>query len=235
MSHRDEPVLALVPARGGSKGLPRKNLALLQGRPLVEFTLVAAKQSRTVDVTYLSSDDREILEVAERVGAIPLLRPAEYATDHASAVDVVRHFIGVIPAAERARNPFIVYLQPTSPLRTAHHIDQAFQLLAEQNATTLVSVSALECSPFKSFRIDDDGRLKSLFDEKLSNARRHDLPAAFIPNGAIYVFRVEEFLSRGGFPSDGSVPFVMDSSVSVDVDTREDLACVEQAMGEKHG
>jgi CMP-N-acetylneuraminic acid synthetase len=228
-------VLALIPARGGSKGVRRKNLRLVGGKPLLEYTVSAARRSALVERTFVSSEDAEILELAASLGAEQVRRPADFATDEASAVDVVMHFIEWLPEELRRQNPCIVYLQPTSPLRTSKHIDAALCRMAELNRTTLLSVTELTASPYKSFKIDENGRLQSLFDEKLSNCRRQDLPATYIPNGAIYVFRVSDFLERGGFPSNGSVPFVMSKQESADIDTEEDLVLVEKLLEQLHG
>lgn len=229
-----QPVLALIPARGGSKGVPRKNLAMIAGKALIEYTLEAALESEHVDRCYVSSDSEEILEVARRHGARAMRRPAQFASDEASAVDVVRHFFEEIQGEYPVGNPFVVYLQPTSPLRNAGHIDAALDALRVAGARTLMSVVELEKSPFKSFKVNDAGRLESLFDERLSNARRQDLPRAFAPNGALYVFSREDFFARDGFPSNGSVPFVMSANDSVDVDAQEDLAKVERLLGVRH-
>lgn len=229
------PVLALIPARGGSKGIPRKNLALLAGRPLIDHTIQAARGASWVDEVWVSSDDEEILAVAQCAGATPLRRPDRHAGDDASAVGVVEHFFEQLPENLRARNPLIVYLQPTSPLRRAEHIDAALQSMVDRHARTLLSVTECEKSPFKTFRLDDSQRLISLFDEKLSNARRQDLPVAYLPNGAIYVFSVDDFEARGGFPSNGSVPFIMNARDSIDIDTPDDLARVAYIIGEQNG
>jgi CMP-N,N'-diacetyllegionaminic acid synthase len=229
------PVLALIPARGGSKGIPRKNLAMLAGRPLIDYSIQAARLSVWVDEVWVSSDDAEILGVAKNAGAIPLMRPAHHASDEASAVGVVKHFIEQLPDTLRTRNPIVVYLQPTSPLRRVEHIDAALRTMVAQQARTLLSVTECEKSPFKTFRLDDSQRLISLFDEKLSNARRQDLPVAYQPNGAIYIFSVGDFEDRGGFPSNGSVPFIMSSRDSIDIDTPDDLARVAHIIGEQNG
>lgn len=231
----DRPVLALVPARAGSKGIPRKNMTDLLGRPLLEYTLRAALDSESIDSVWLSSDDIEILEFGTKLGVQALLRPDEYATDEASAIEVVQHFLSILPLDLLYKNPFIVYLQPTSPLRTAEHIDNAFRELSQCNATSLISVAELEKSPYKAFKLDERGRLISLFDERMSNARRQDLPKTFVPDGAIYIFTVSDFVDRGGFPSNGSVPFVLNQKDSVDIDTPDDLVRVAEFMREHHG
>jgi CMP-N-acetylneuraminic acid synthetase len=232
---QEQPVLALIPARGGSKGVPRKNLARIAGKPLLEYTLEAALESKKIDGAYLSSDDADILEVGRRKGVRTIQRPQKYATDDSSAIEVVRHFFEVLDNGEGGSNPLIVYLQPTSPLRNATHIDAALDALRVAGASTLMSVVELDKSPYKSFGLDADGRLKSLFEEKLSNARRQDLPPTFAPNGAIYIFSRADFESRGGFPSNGSIPFVMSARESIDVDVPEDIARVEELLGELNG
>lgn len=231
----DNTVLALIPARGGSKGVRRKNLRMVGGKPLLEYTLTAAQCSELIDRTFVSSEDPEILELAASLKAEQVQRPADFATDKASAVEVVRHFIEWLPEEIRSQDPTIVYLQPTSPLRTSTHIDAALRHMNELSKTTLLSVTELAASPYKSFTINQSGHLQSLFDEKLSNCRRQDLPKTYIPNGAIYVFRISDFLHRGGFPSNGSVPFIMSDRESVDIDTEEDLHLVEQLLEQQHG
>lgn len=219
----NHPVLALVPARGGSKGVPRKNLRVLAGKPLVVWTLEAALDASVVDAVYLSSDDSEILACGLQVGAIALERPAVAASDTASALDVVDHFIATLPATLVELDPYLVYLQPTSPCRNARHINAALAAMAAVGAHTVLSVVEPDKSPYKSFGLDGQGRLKSLFDERLSNARRQDLPKTYFPNGAIYVFRLSDYRTRGGFPSDGSLPLVMDMDASIDIDTEDDF------------
>lgn len=225
--------IGLIPARGGSKGVPGKNMRKIAGKPLIDFSILAAQQSIHIDSVYVSSDDPAILQHAQTMGATGIVRPYEFATDTASAVGVVEHFIGTLPNTLLQEDPYIVYLQPTSPLRTARHIDDALEKMLSANAQSLMSVSETEKSPFKMFTLDAKRRLQSLFDEKLSNARRQDLPAVFAPNGAIYVFRVSEFKARGGFPSNGSVPFVMNANDSLDIDTEDDIRRAVMILGGK--
>jgi CMP-N-acetylneuraminic acid synthetase len=226
-------VICLIPARGGSKGVPRKNMRVIAGRPLIDFSILAAQHSKYSDGVYVSSDDEAILRHAQTLGAIAIVRPDDFASDTASAIEVVSHFISILPNALLQEDPYIVYLQPTSPFRTACHIDDALEQMQAAKAQSLVSVTEMEKSPFKMFTLDAEGYLQSLFDEKLSNAQRQDLPAVFAPNGAIYVFRVSEFKARGGFPSNGSVPFIMNQEVSLDIDTEDDIRRAEMILGGK--
>lgn len=235
MALNNVPVICLIPARGGSKGVPRKNMRKIAGKALIDFSIFAAQNSKYIDRVYVSSEDEEILSHAKALGAIDIARPYEFATDASSAVEVVNHFIGALTRPLLMEDPYIIYLQPTSPLRTSLHIDNAFKLIEANVGSSLVSVTVMEKSPFKSFILNVDGCLQSLFDEKLSNARRQDLPAVFIPNGAIYVFRVTEFKSRGGFPSNGSIPFMMNQKESLDIDTEDDIQRAEIILGVSNG
>lgn len=227
----DIPVYALIPARGGSKGIPNKNISLVGGKPLIQYTIDAAINSSYIDQTYVSSDSRIILEIAEKSKVHPLKRPEIYAQDDSSSVGVVQHFINILLPNQINRNPYIIYLQPTSPLRKSVHIDAAIELMLKSKAHSVISVVEAEKPPQKSFQLDSNGRLISLFEENISNARRQDLPRCFYPNGAIYCFRINEFISKNGFPSNGSVPFIMSKSNSVDVDEFADLVLVEKTIG----
>ncbi len=228
-------VIALIPARGGSKGIPRKNLIRLAGKPLITYTISAARMASLVDSVWVSSDDDEILRVAEISGAHALTRPTEFADDCAAAAGVVQHFISCLPSELQRHDTIIVYLQPTSPLRNEKHIDTALEAMQQASAIGVISVVKADKPPQKSFRIDESGCLQSLFDEQLSNARRQDLPCCYYPNGAIYAFSIGEFLSRKGFPSNGSLPFFMSSEDSIDIDNIADLFRAEIALGEKNG
>lgn len=234
MLENNRPVLALVPARGGSKGIRKKNLALLNARPLVWYTLQAAQASPAVDAVWLSSDDDEILQVGRDAGVQLIRRPDELASDQASAVGVVEHFLCTLPANIMLQDPVVLYLQPTSPLRTSRHISEALHMMRSRAVPSVMSVVEQRHSPFKCFKLDGQGLLQSLFDETLSNARRQDLPATYLPNGAIYAFLASEFKTRGGFPSNGSAPYIMNDRDSVDVDSPDDLARVNELMGATH-
>jgi CMP-N-acetylneuraminic acid synthetase len=182
----------------------------------------------------VSSDDPEILALAQSRGVLAVNRPAEYATDTASAALVVRHFFTTLTREEQKVDPTVVYLQPTSPLRTSSDIERAFEAMRAANATSLVSVVPSSETPFKMFMRSQEGLLHSIFDEHLSNARRQELPPTYIPNGALYIFTMSQFVSRNGFPSHGSLAFVMDKLRSVDIDEPSDLTSAEQILKGNH-
>ena len=221
--------VALIPARGGSVGVPRKNLALLAGRPLLVHTIDAAQQSGVVNVVYVSSDDSEILQTAEDARCRALRRPADLSSNSATAVDVVRHALDGVLRGE-PDSCFLVYLQPTSPLRTAAHVREAHALMTASASQSVVSVVEMDKSPFKAFALNAAGELQSLFDEALSNANRQSLPKAFMPNGAIYGFTLGAFRRHAAFPTNGSIPYVMSRRESLDVDSQDDLNLVRALL-----
>ena len=225
---KDKPVLALIPARSGSKGLSGKNMREVNGLPLVGYSINSALDSKYIDDVYLTSDDKTILSYGKEVGVISVVRPDEFSTDTASANCVVEHFLNTLPESLVQQDPYIIYLQPTSPLRTSKHIDDALNKMLEQGLTKLVSVVEMTKSPFKSFVLDKQGRLESLFDETMTNQRRQDLPRVYAANGAIYVFRISDFRENNSFPSNGSYPYVMSETDSLDIDVEEDLDVFQQ-------
>jgi len=212
-------VLAIVPARGGSKGLPRKNVLDLGGRPLLAWTLAAAQASRYLDRCVVSTDDEEIAAVARAHGGdVPFIRPAELATDAASAQDVLEHALRQLPGFG-----IVVILQPTSPLRSSNDIDGAIETLQEHHAPSCVSVVEPGKSPYWSYRVDENNRLTPLLDPAFSRMRRQDLPQTYVLNGAVYAAHTQWLLDNRGALGDGTVPYVMPAERSVDIDSAFDL------------
>ena len=233
MSLNGRLVLALIPARGGSKGLHKKNMRKVNDIPLVGYSLKAALNSKYINEVYLTSDDERILLYGEELGAIPVSRPVEFSTDIASANDVVEHFLETLPESLLKQDPYIIYLQPTSPLRTSKHIDDALGEMLKHDSNKLISVVEMTKSPFKSFVLDKQGCLQSLFDESKTNQRRQDLPSVYAANGAIYVFCLSDFYEKNTFPSNGSHPYIMNEIDSLDVDTKDDLEIFSQIVNKK--
>jgi N-acylneuraminate cytidylyltransferase len=220
-------VLAIIAARGGSKGLPGKNLALCGGRPLIAWSALAACGSRFVDRTIASSDDEAILAAARSAGAeTPLVRPAELATDDAPMAGVVAHAI----AAAGGGYEVGVLLQATSPLRLTEDIDGALARMAETGARSVVGVTEVDKSPYWMHTLGPDGRLHPLFPERATAARRQDLPPVFVLNGAVYVFDVAWFLREKRFVDDATIGYPMPRERSVDVDTARDLALADELL-----
>ena len=227
-------IIALIPARKGSKGILNKNMQLLNKLPLVEHTIQAAHNTKNFDEIWISSDDNRILAIGMKYGLNIIERPQELASDEASANDVVSHFLSKLPSNLDKKNTVIVYLQPTSPLRNTKHIQEAIEAMKDKSYTSSISVVKLNKSPYKSFLINPkNGELSSLFDERLSNERRQDLQDVFIPNGAMYIFSIHDFESRGGFPSNGSLPYIMSHDDSIDIDSEQDLNRANDILQDK--
>lgn len=225
-------VVGLITARGGSKGLPRKNILPLAGIPLITWTINAALESSGIDVVYVSTDDIEIKLISEESGAICIDRPKSLAADTSSSEDVVLHAIDYF---ERLGQPIntIVLLQPTSPLRTARHIDEALEVYYTKKASLVLSVFEPSHTPIKAYIQNKNGELEGLYSEKAPYLRRQDLPLAFQPNGALYIFSKDTFLKNQMFPRTKVFPYIMSEQESGDIDTLDDLLQVENLIKEK--
>jgi N-acylneuraminate cytidylyltransferase len=223
-------VLAIIVARGGSKGLPGKNVAPCGGRPMIEWTVRAARGSRHVDRTIVSTDDPGIIAAARAAGAeVPFVRPAHLATDEASMQVVVEHAIATVGGEYDVG----VLLQVTSPLRIADDIDGALELLERTGAPSVVGVVEAAKSPYIMFSIGTDERVQPLFPDQIKVSRRQALPKAYSPNGAVYVFDLMWFYAKRLFFGPESAAFVMPSDRSVDVDTRLDFALADMLLHER--
>ncbi|MEM9193866.1 MAG: acylneuraminate cytidylyltransferase family protein [Myxococcota bacterium] len=214
--------VAIVPARGGSKNLPRKNLALLGGHPLVAWSIRAALASDSVDRVVVSSDDEEILTVGSLYGAEPIARPRHLATDVATSEGLVIHALDML-GSKSAKFETVVLLQPTSPLRTDVDVDAALELRIREDADAVISVYEPTHSPFKAFYQDPAGHLCPVAGKGLPFVSRQSLPRAYMPNGAIYVVQTAEFRRRRQFLGERTLPYVMPIERSIDIDDEEDL------------
>lgn len=223
-------VLALITARGGSKGLPRKNILLAAGKPLVSWTIGAAISAECVDRVVLSSDDHEIMDAARSAGCdVPFSRPAHLASDVATSIDVVLHALDQLPGYE-----YVVLLQPTSPLRTAADIDAAFKLMIESGAPSCVSACEVDQSPYLMFRIKDGSKVERLLPEDCRVTRRQDLPPIYVLNGAIYIARVDWLKQSKNFLGEGCVAYVMQKERSLDIDNAQDFEVFRRKVEEAY-
>ena len=214
-----ERICAVIPARGGSKGLVGKHLRILEGRPLISWTIQAALGSDWVTDVVVTSDDAAILKIADQHGVQTITRPAALATDSARSEPVMLHALDAI----NFEPDVSVLLQPTSPLRTAADIDAALTLLSEKKSTSVISVVTPEFSPWKCFVTTEDGRLRGLVDDEAPFRPRQELPEAVRPNGAIYAVQTNFFRATGRLLGTDTVPYRMPRDRSVDIDTIEDF------------
>lgn len=225
-----QKVFALLPARGGSKGILQKNIAPLLDQPLIAYSIQAAQASGVIDDIYVSSDDDQILSVAHYYKAERLKRDPHLARDDSPTDPVIAEFIHrVKPAAK----DIIVLLQPTSPLRTGEHIREA---LAEFNdfptCHSLISVYEISNKFMKAY-VGGGEFLHPLAGEHTSYTRRQDLPSLYMPNGAIYIFKVADFLREEKIPRTHIIPYLMSDDDSLDIDTPDDLAIAAQRLRER--
>jgi N-acylneuraminate cytidylyltransferase len=212
-------VLAVIAARGRSKGLPGKNLADIGGKPTVAWSVAAGKNARRVDRLIISSDNRAIIAMARKAGCeVPFVRPARLATDTASIHDVLLHTLDALPQ----RFDYIVLLQATSPLRTGGDVDACIRLCHETGAP-VISVTCAAKPPHWAFSLDRRARLRPLLRIGRAGGRRQSFAAAYIPNGAVYVAPVARFRRDKTFLAPDTRGYVMPPERSVDIDTKMDL------------
>jgi N-acylneuraminate cytidylyltransferase len=220
-------VLAVITGRGGSKGLPRKNVLEVGGRPMVAWSVLAAKASRYLDRVVLSSDDPEIIAAAGEAGCdVPFVRPPELATDDASIADVVLHALDTVGESF----DIVVLLQATSPLRSAADIDGTLEMLERSGAPACLTVTPPAKPPYWMVRVAADGRMSRVVEPPGPADRRQQLPAVYAFNGAVYAVRVDEFRLHRSFNGPGTLAYVMPPERSVDVDTRMDLLLARALM-----
>ncbi|WP_051604705.1 cytidylyltransferase domain-containing protein, partial [Helicobacter rodentium] len=221
-------ILAIIPARGGSKGIPKKNIASLSGKPLIIYTIEAALNSKIFSDIIVTTDSDEIAELVSKQGISTLKRPHELATDTASSIDVIDHVLKEIP---KDKYDCFALLQPTSPLRNAMHIQEAWELYKKNNATTLVSVVSVSDCPQKMLAKNADNVYPITSYDDLVKPRQQ-LDKAYIPNGAIYICNIHNFLKTKFLFENKLVLFEMNERDSIDIDTPKDLECAENILKE---
>lgn len=214
-------MIALIPARGGSKGLPGKNIRLLNGLPLIAHTIRAAQQAAGISRVVVSTDDAGITEVARDYGAeVPFMRPAELATDDSHAIYTYLHACAALNAST------LTVLLPTSPLRTSKDISAAIAIFCERNAEAVISVTPSPHPVGWTRDIDADGVLRAWEPDQ----NRQTYRTSYVPNGAIYVFTRELLERRHGYHGERTFPYIMPKERSVDIDDEWDFMMAEAVM-----
>jgi CMP-N,N'-diacetyllegionaminic acid synthase len=223
-------VLAIIPARGGSKGIPRKNIRDIGGKPLIAWTIEEAKKSRYIDRLILSSDDDEIIEVAKAWGCeVPFKRPIELAQDDTPGIAPVLHALEILPIYD-----YVTLLQPTSPLRQADDIDGCLEKCLAADANACVSVTEVTENPYWMYTIEEDGAMRQLIQTNDLFYRRQDLPQVYKLNGAVYVAKYEWLLQSQSFLSKDTLAYVMPWERSIDIDTNLDLVSLNFFIEQKN-
>lgn len=228
----NKTVLSIIPARGGSKGLPGKNIKMFMGKPLIGWTIESARRSSYIDRVLVSTDSFEIGEIAKTYGAeIPFMRPKELSNDQASGNSVISHALDWVEQNEHIIYDYFVLLQPTSPLRETWQIDEAIiKLNANKSANSLVSIKEVSEHPYWMKKLNDKGYLEDFIDKKESVSRRQDLPQVFIVNGALYLSKPKYFQKYQNFYLFDCLPYLMDQTTSVDIDDLNDFEYAETMM-----
>jgi len=215
----DKTFLAVIPARGGSKRLPKKNILDLAGKPMIFWSIDAGIKSKYIDKIIVSSDDTEILKIAKQYGSETIVRPKELASDTASTFDTMKHVLDNVQAYD-----YVILLQPTSPLRTCNDIDKAIELLCQKEADAVVSVCEMEHSPLWSNTLPDDKNMQNFLPKELINKRGQDLETYYRLNGAIYICKIDEFIKQKSFfIKENIFAYEMTQKASIDVDTQLDF------------
>ncbi|CAN1212231.1 N-acylneuraminate cytidylyltransferase [Tumidithrix helvetica PCC 7403] len=222
-------VLAIIPARGGSKGVPRKNIRNIAGKPLIAWTIAAAQRSKYIDRLILSSEDEEIIQIAQAWGCeLPFRRPAELAQDCTPSILPIIYTLEQLAQGMPPKHyDYVVLLQPTSPLRNVTDIDSCLEKCVNQQSNACVSVTKAEQNPYWMYMVDADSRMRSLMQSADVIPRRQDLPTVYALNGAIYVAKCEWLLQTKSFLTEETIAYLMPQERSLDIDTEIDLAILE--------
>ncbi|RKL68055.1 acylneuraminate cytidylyltransferase [Salipaludibacillus neizhouensis] len=217
--YEDKTFLAVIPARGGSKGIPGKNIYEVNGRPLIDYTIKEALGSKYLDKVIVSTDCEKIANISREYGAeVPFLRPKELAQDKSRTID------GIIDLLNRIKEQYdyLVLLQPTQPLRRSVHIDEAIELITDKEVQSLVSVNEVKDNPILMRTLNEDNQLKSIININ-STVRRQDFPQYYKVNGSIYINRIDEKLNLNTSFNDNVLAYNMDKKYDLDIDEIFDL------------
>ncbi len=222
-------ILAIIPARGGSKRLPQKNVLLLSGKPLIAYSIEQAKQSAYPMRVVVSTEDEEIKKASLKYGAEVLDRPKELATDAATTMSVLHHVVKTLQAQGYSPD-IVVLLQPTCPMRLPSDIDACIKKLLDTGADSVVTVREIDEPPHWMMQMDDEGKTSLFMKEQIT--RKQDVPKLYILNGSVYAIKTDVLLKQDRYvmgPDNRAV--VMPRDRSYDIDTKEDWEMVEWMMG----
>jgi N-acylneuraminate cytidylyltransferase len=233
--HNHIEVLALIPARGGSKNIPRKNILSFAGHPLIAYSIAAGLAAETISRVIVSTDDEQIAEIARRYGAeTPFLRPLEFSLDDTPDLPVFQHALEWLTENEAYQPKIVVQLRPTSPLRRVSHIDQAVnRLLANPNADAVRTVCTPFQNPYKMWRIDTYGLMQPLIKTTFTepyNLPRQALPEVYWQTGYVDVTRSDTIQNKNSMTGERILPLIIDSTEWVDIDSVNDWLRAEHLL-----
>lgn len=222
-------ILAIIPARGGSKGIPRKNIKKISGKPLIAWTIEESKKSRYLDRIIVSTEDEEIAEISKSFGAeVPFLRPKELSEDTTPGIEPILHAIEALPGYD-----YVMLLQPTSPLRTVEDIDMIISLMIEKDYKSMVSVCLSDKTPSWMFKLTQEDNLESYVQEEVVT-RRQEGEELYSLNGAIYLINSKELTNNKSFFTSNTKGFVMPKERSFDIDDSVDFKICEKFLDLKN-
>lgn len=225
---QNKRVYALIPARGGSKGIPNKSIVDLCGKPLMAYSIEQAFESKYVDRVVVSTDDEKMAKVALAYNAdVPFMRPQELALDESSSSSFILHALKFFKEEEKLFPDILVLLQPTSPLRTCDDIDKALELFVSSNVLSLESLCKPDISPYWFKTVDENNLIKPFLEKPASYIRRQDTNDLYMVNGAIYIFCADNFLKGTIEIGRNALAYVMPVERSIDIDNMLDLEFAE--------
>ncbi|AOR23406.1 cytidylyltransferase domain-containing protein [Clostridium taeniosporum] len=226
-------ILAIIPARGGSKGVKMKNIKLLNGMPLIAYTILASKKSRFINRTVVSTDNIEIANVSRKFGAeVPYLRPKILARDNSLTIDSVFHMLNFLEKKENYCPEYVLLLQCTSPLRNEFHIDESIKKLMKSDFDGLASICESEVNPYWTNILKSE-KLEYFIKEGKNITRRQDLPHIYRYNGAIFLAKTESLKKEKSFEVKNLTGYIMEKEYSIDIDTEIDFRIAEAIMKNK--
>lgn len=226
--------VALIPARGGSKGIPQKNVYPVAGKPLIGWTIELARGCSEISRVIVSTDDQKIADVSLKFNAeVPFLRPAHLASDDTPGIIPVLHAVQWLLNIEKYQFDAVLLLQPTSPLRENQDIETAIDLMAKKDANSIVSVTESPSHPYWTKKIDENGLLLNFLDLDTIPTRRQDLPSAYSLNGAIYLIKVDALCSSRSFYPEKTYGYIMPQERSLDIDTPWDMHLADLVLKER--
>jgi D-3-phosphoglycerate dehydrogenase / 2-oxoglutarate reductase len=232
-SNAQPRVLGVIPARGGSKGIPRKNIYPLHGKPLIAYTIEPSLASSILTDVMVTTDDEEIADVSREYGAlVPFMRPADLGTDSAQAIPTIQHAVREMETLRDYHYDVVVMLQPTTPLRTSQDIDESVRKLIDTDADSVISVVDVGGHhPMRMKQIVED-TLIDYDDEAIENMPRQDLPAVYLRAGSIYATRRDVLMIQGSFKGEISRPFIIPPDRAVNIDIMPDMVVAEWRIGQ---
>ena len=224
--YKNKKILAVIPARGGSKGIPSKNIIEVGGKPLIQYTIDCAKNSKYIDRAIISTDSEEIKKVSiECGGDVPFMRPKELALDTSKTIDCIVHAVDSLKKIGETYD-YVMIIQNTVPLRKYWHVDESIEKLINSEERSLVSVTEVEQHPILMRTINEDGTVKNLLPMS-STMRRQDFPKFYKVDGAIAIQKIDEDFNLNTSINDGKLAYIMDAKYSTDIDSYIDIKIIE--------